>query len=584
MDILRIYLICFNNKKLKLAALLILVLLGTFLETLSIGFLIPLLSVIANEISVIQTKISEIFTNIPFILNYLLSLDKVALIVLSLTIITITFTLKTIFLIFVGWFSARFIYDIQRKLSKTLFSSYLNRPYSFFLNKNSSELMRNTTGEVGVFVGQVLIPLVYLFTESMVVIFLTIFLLYIEPVGTLIVFLFFLIFIFFSNYLTKDLIFRWGKLRQSETGMVIKTLQESFGAIKEVKLFNFEKEFIDKFHKHNASANRAESNLMAFQNVPRYGIEYLALICFIGFIYFFVYSGKDFNLLIPLLAIYAASAFRLLPSANRIVMNINALRYGLPVIKIIKNELFTANNQMPNEVNTFKNINFNLMEFENVNFSYSKNGNLIFKDLSFQISKGDVIGIYGPSGCGKSTLVDLICGLITQNSGQIKVNNTRIEQIKKSWQAILGYVPQSPFFFDDKIKINIGFRFNENELDENKILKNINEVELDQFIENLPNGINTKIGEKGARISGGQKQRIAIARALYKNSQLLIMDEATSALDVNVEDKIINSINKIKRDKTIMLISHRKSSLKICNKIFKLDGSGQVKVCKFEEL
>ena len=366
--------------------------------------------------------------------------------------------------------------------------------------------------------------------------------------------------------------------------MVIKTLQESFGAIKEVKLFNFEKEFIDKFHKHNASANRAESNLMAFQNVPRYGIEYLALICFIGFIFFFVYSGKDFNLLIPLLAIYAASAFRLLPSANRIVMNINALRYGLPVIKIIKNELFTANNQMPNEVNTFKNINFNLMEFENVNFSYSKNGNLIFKDLSFQISKGDVIGIYGPSGCGKSTLVDLICGLITQNSGQIKVNNMRIEQIKKSWQAILGYVPQSPFFFDDKIKINIGFRFNENELDENKILKNINEVELDQFIENLPNGINTKIGEKGARISGGQKQRIAIARALYKNSQLLIMDEATSALDVNVEDKIINSINKIKRDKTIMLISHRKSSLKICNKIFKLDGSGQVKVCKFEEL
>ena len=584
MDILRIYLICFNNKKLKLAALLILVLFGTFLETLSIGLLIPLLSIIANEISEIHIKISEIFTNIPFILNYLLSLDKVALIVLSLTIITITFTLKTIFLIFVGWFSARFIYDIQRKLSKTLFSSYLNRPYSFFLNKNSSELMRNTTGEVGVFVGQVLIPLVYLFTESTVVIFLTIFLLYIEPVGTLIVFLFFLIFIFFSNYLTKDLIFRWGKLRQSETGMVIKTLQESFGAIKEVKLFNFEKEFIDKFHKHNESANRAESNLMAFQNVPRYGIEYLALICFIGFIYFFVYSGKDFNLLIPLLAIYAASAFRLLPSANRIVMNINALRYGLPVIKIIKNELFTANNQMPNEVNTFKNINFNLMEFENVNFSYSKNGNLIFKDLSFQISKGDVIGIYGPSGCGKSTLVDLICGLITQNSGQIKVNNTRIEQIKKSWQAILGYVPQSPFFFDDKIKINIGFRFNENELDENKILKNINEVELDQFIENLPNGINTKIGEKGARISGGQKQRIAIARALYKNSQLLIMDEATSALDVNVEDKIINSINKIKRDKTIMLISHRKSSLKICNKIFKLDGSGQVKVCKFEEL
>lgn len=584
MDILKIYLISFNNKKSRLAVLLILVLLGTFLETLSIGLLIPLLGLIVNEISAIQTKISEIFTNIPFILNYLLSLDKYALIVLSLIIIAISFTFKTFFLIFVGWFSARFIYDIHRKLSKTLFSSYLNRPYSFFLNKNSSELMRNTTGEVGVFVGQVLIPLVYLFTELTVVIFLSIFLLYIEPVGTSIVFLLFSTFIFFSNYLTKNMIFRWGKLRQSETGMVIKTLQESFGAIKEVKLFNFEKEFIDKFHKHNASANLAESNLMAFQNVPRYGIEYFAVICFVGFVFFFVYSGKDFNLLIPLLAIYAATAFRLLPSVNRIVMNINALRYGLPVIKIIKSELLTAKNQIPNEDNALKDINFDSIEFDNVNFGYIKNGNLIFKDLSFQISKGDVIGIYGPSGCGKSTLVDLICGLIIQNSGQIKVNKIRIEEIKKSWQAILGYVPQSPFFFDDKIKTNIGFSFNENKLDENKILEKIKQVELDQFIQNLPNGINTEIGEKGTRISGGQKQRIAIARALYKNSQLLIMDEATSALDVDVEDKIINSINKIKKNMTILLISHRKSSLKICNKIFKLDGSGQVKVCKFEEL
>ena len=346
MDILRIYLIYFNNKKSKLATLIILVLLGTFLETLSIGLLIPLLGLFVNELPAIQIKIKEIFINFPFILNHLLSLDRYGLIILSLIIITLAFTIKTLFLISVGWFNARFIYEIQRKLSKTLFSSYLNRPYSFFLNKNSSELMRNTTGEVGVFVGQVLIPIVYLFTELTVVLFLAIFLIYIEPVGTLIVFLSFSIFIFFSNYLTKNMIFRWGKQRQSETGLVIKTLQESFGAIKEVKLFNFENEFINKFQKHNASANRAESNLMAFQNIPKYGLEYFAIICFVGFVSFFVYSVKDFNFIIPLLGIYAATAFRLLPSANRIIMNINALRYGLPVIKIIKSELLTAKNQV----------------------------------------------------------------------------------------------------------------------------------------------------------------------------------------------------------------------------------------------
>ena len=142
------------------------------------------------------------------------------------------------------------------------------------------------------------------------------------------------------------MIFRWGKQRQSETGLVIKTLQESFGAIKEVKLFNFENEFIHKFQNHNASANRAECKLMAFQNIPKYGLEYFAIICFVGFVSFFVYSVKDFNFIIPLLGIYAATAFRLLPSANRIIMNINALRYGLPVIKIIKSELLTAKNQV----------------------------------------------------------------------------------------------------------------------------------------------------------------------------------------------------------------------------------------------
>ena len=179
------------------------------------------------------------------------------------------------------------------------------------------------------------------------------------------------------------------------------------------------------------------------------------------------------------------------------------MNYSLPKIK-------------SNEDNALKDINFDSIEFDNVNFGYIKNGNLIFKDLSFQISKGDVIGIYGPSGCGKRTLVDLICGLIIQNSGQIKVNKIRIEEIKKSWQAILGYVPQSPFFFDDKIKTNIGFSFKENKLDENKILEKIKQVELDQFIQNLPNGINTEIGEKELGFQEGKQKNSNCESTLQK--------------------------------------------------------------------
>ena len=183
-----------------------------------------------------------------------------------------------------------------------------------------------------------------------------------------------------------------------------------------------------------------------------------------------------------------------------------------------------------------KNIFFKDIKFNNVDFSYAGTEK-IFKGLSLNISKGDTVGIYGPSGAGKSTLVDLICGLLDASNGEIIINDKKIKDLKNSWQSLIGYVPQAPFFFDDKIKMNICFSFNEANIDENKIINVINDVELSEFIKTLPLGINTFIGEKGARVSGGQKQRIAIARALYKNSQVLLMDEATSALDIKLRTR-----------------------------------------------
>ena len=586
MEILNIYLICYENKIGKLILFFLLILFGTFLETIGIGLLIPLLSLMVNEMSVIENQIRGFFNGYPIIQNFLLSLSQVQLLLLSILSVFIVFSFKAFFLLGVGIFVARFIYETQRRLAKTLFSSYMERPYSFFLNKNSAELMRNTTGEVGVFVGQVLIPIAYLFTELAVVISLTTFLIYIEPYGTIIVFGSFFIFISLINFLSKSFLFNWGKIRQRETGMIIKTLQESFGAVKEIKLLGIEDELKKKFEKHNFATQRAESNVMAFQNVPKNGLEFFAICCFLGFLTFFIYNGKNINTIVPLLGVYAATAFRLLPSANRILVNVNAFRYGLPVVKVIKNELSMVKSYEENKKNNVeeKNIFFKDIKFNNVDFKYDGSEKKIFDGLSLNISKGDTVGIYGPSGVGKSTLVDLICGLLDASNGEITINEKKIKDLKNSWQNLIGYVPQAPFFFDDKIKMNICFSFDEANIDENKIINVIKDVELSDFIKTLPLGINTFIGEKGARVSGGQKQRIAIARALYKNSQVLLMDEATSALDIKVEDKIINSLNKIKYNKTIILVSHRKSALKICNKIFKLDGSGKVNLCKFEDL
>ncbi len=586
MNTFKIYLNCYQNKIKKLLLLFILVLIGTILETVGIGLLIPLLGLMVNDIATIKSEINIFFENFADIKIYLLSLSQVELILLSIFAVFIVFSVKTAFLLGLGLFSSRFIYETHRRLAQKLFESYLSRPYSFFLNKNSAELMKNTTGEVGVFVGQVLIPIVYLFTEFTVVIFLTTFLLIIEPIGTILVFSSFLIFILSLNFFSKSFLFNWGLKRQKETGLIIKTLQESFGAIKEVKLLDINKELAKKFGKHNFATQRAESNMMAFQNVPKYGLEFFAICCFLGFLVYFINEGKNISSVIPLLGIYAATAFRLLPSANRILANVNAIRYGAPVIQVIKDELSDVSREekIIHENNYDLNMNFNELKFENVCFKYDQNKKDIFRDLTFKISKGDVVGIYGPSGSGKSTLVDLICGLLEPSEGQIYINKKNISELKKSWQNILGYVPQSPFFFDDTIQMNICFSYDDNKIDKNKLFNKIGEVELSEFIESLPLGVKTFIGEKAARISGGQKQRIAIARALYRDCQFLVLDEATSALDQNVEEKILKSLNKIKQDKTLMMVSHKRSTLQFCNKILKIDLNGEVKICKYQDV
>lgn len=581
--IYKIYSIVEKNPKIQLLILSFWIILVTILEAFGIGMLIPLLSIFMNSVEEIRDKLT-LLSNFPIIYNYFIALDKKQLIYFCIFTILIIYFIKSLVVIYFGLYSSRFVYNIQASLSGIMFNSYLGKPYNFHLNKNSSELIRNITGEVGVFVGSVLIPLIYIFTESVISITLLSFLILLDPMIILSVCFSFAIILFLITIFSKNFLKNWGKIRQEKSAIVIKNLQEGLGAIKEIKILGLESEFSNNFQKQNYLKNRVESNIMAFQQIPKVFLELLAITTFSSIVIYFVILKKDFEYIVPILGIFAATAFRLLPSANKILLNLNAFSYGFPVVSLIFNDIKKIDKNNHFFKKSEKKLLFSSLNLNNVSFNYSSSGKLILDQVSLEVKAGQKIGFCGPSGAGKSTLIDIICGLLEVSSGEILINKRPIKEINREWQNIIGYVSQSPYLIDDTLKKNIAFGFADDQIEDKKIIEISKKIELDDLLMGLPDGINTFVGEKGTRLSGGQRQRIAIARALYKDCQILVLDEATSALDNSTEKKILNSIDKFRSQKTIFVISHRKSSLENCDKIFKLNNYGKIEQTAFKDI
>lgn len=582
-NIFKIYFESTDKPKIKLFILIFLIFVVTAFETIGIGMLIPLLSIFVRDLGEIKESL-KLISDFPVIYNYLFLLNKKQMIYLCLVLIILIYFLKSLIVTYFGIYSSRFVYKAQASISNILFNNYLSKPYNFHLNKNSSELIRNITSEVGVFVGSILLPSIYILTETMVALALLSFLFFLEPVLIFSVTAAFLTIMVVMHFLGKNFLKRWGEIRQEKTSLLIKNLQEGLGAIKEIKILGIENEFSKNFQKQNYLKAAAESNMMAFQQIPKSLLEFFAILFFVFLVFAFLHANKVFADIIPILGIFAATAFRALPSANRIMVNLNALRYGLPVLPIIVYELDKVDKNNLTQTRTKKKILFSSIKLKEVSFKYSQQSKTILEKITLNINAGEKIAFTGPSGSGKSTLIDLICGLLEPTAGEILINQKDIKESMQEWQNVIGYVSQSPYLIDDSLKKNIAFGLNDAEIDNKRIMELVKKVHLGSLVENLSNGINTLLGEKGVRLSGGQKQRIAIARALYRDCQILVLDEATSALDGELEEKILNSLNELKLNKTLLVISHRKSSLQRCDKIFKFNNFGKISEILFKDL
>ena len=358
-----------------------------------------------------------------------------------------------------------------------------------------------------------------------------------------------------------------GKDSHESSQELLQTINQGLFGIKDIKLYGRENDFFQYFNDKIKKFSKSLTVYEFLQPLPRILLEFLAVILIIVTIIILYYFDYGNDQIIVFIAMLAAIGFKLIPSINKIIAGSQHLKFYLPMTNAIISELSidVSKEQMnKNKIDFLKNI-----ELKNLDYSYNKN-NLILKGVNLIIKKNSTIGIIGKSGSGKTTLINILLGLLDGPIGSIKIDNKIQNLNNRSWQDRIGYVPQNIYLIDDTIKKNIAFGISDENIDNEKIIKSLKIAQIDDFVSNLPETINTQVGENGSKLSGGQIQRLGIARAVYNDPEILIFDEASSSLDGDTEERMINEISKISINKTIIIVSHKKSALKYCNEIYSL--------------
>ncbi len=550
-------------------AILALTLVGTILETAGIGLVIPAIALMADP------NIAEKYPVFAPLLEGLGNPSHAELVIYGVILLLGAYVIKALYLAFLSLKQSDYIYAIKAHLSQNLFERYIRAPYEFHLQQNSGYLIRNISTEVEQLVIRVLIPGVLLTTELMVIAAIAALLFIIEPVGALLLFVVMGLAIYGFQHITKNKLKKWGIERQRHEGYRIQKAQEGLGGIKNAKLSGKETHFIDAYSKHSLNASLVEGKQYALSNLPRLWLETVGVLGLTVLVIVALQNATNPTDVMPIIGLFAASAFRVLPSANRILYSIQSLKYADSVIILIMKELALEQESASQEDPSFK---FNQqVELKNVSYAYPNASSNSLNNVSFAIKKGESVGLIGTSGAGKSTLIDVLLGLVRPSSGGVFVDGININQNLRTWQRHIGYVQQSIFLTDETLRRNIAFGLDDDEIDDGQVMQAVKAAQLEGFVNELSEGINTCVGERGVRLSGGQQQRIGIARALYHNPPVLIFDEATSALDNETEAGVMESIRSLKGTRTMIIIAHRLSTVEHCDKVIKLERGQIVK-------
>jgi ATP-binding cassette, subfamily B, bacterial PglK len=574
-----------NRDKKKFLLLFFMMILAAIFETAGIGLIVPFVGIVTNP-TIIQEQ--AILSNVYKLLHFQ---SSNAFILFGVALLLTIFMVKNAYLLFFYHVQYRVIFNQRVKLSRALFREYLMKPYAFHLQRNSAELLRNVNGEVSKVFGGILLASFQLVTEILVILSIITLLIVTAPLATFTsgILLGGSVMIFFKIFRKK--ITHLGLEDQRVNKEVIKWVNQGLGASKEVKVSGKESYFVNMYDKQSrVLANNTIYKSMLDQ-VPRLFIETLLVSVVLITMIIIVFQGTDTSTLVATMSLFAMAAFRLMPSITRIVALMTSIRFSKPALTVVYNDLVKDHEEKDFilEGNTSRSVKKEIINsgertfrysihLENVYFRYPNKEEYSIKNLSLTIPIGQSVAFVGTSGAGKTTIIDIILGLLKPEKGRVSIDGKELTELMPIWQRKIGYIPQSIFLSDDTIRNNIAFGISDNEIDESSVHKAIEDAQLNDFIESLPEGLDTVVGERGVRLSGGQRQRIGIARALYHNPEIIFLDEATSALDNETEVEIMKAIDGLKGEKTLIIIAHRLSTIEKCDMVFRVDKGKLVSV------
>lgn len=555
--------------------LLAMVSMTALFDLAGIASILPFVTVLINpeiiETNIYFVKIFEI-TKIFGVKNIDHFLFVLGVLVFLILILGIAFKALT------NYAKIRYVKMRETSIGKILLKGYLKHPYEWFLNRNSADLGKAILSESGIVAGDVLSPIFDLFGSILTVIFIVILLLLVDYKITLITGLFFFIIYGFIIKFTKNFLKQIGNENVKNNELRFLSINEAFGASKEIKIGGLEQVYVKRFSKSAEKYSRNKVSSAVVSTLPRFALEAITFGGAVLIILYLMSQKGGFSNALPVISLFIFASYRLMPAIQNIYVTLATITFASPSLNFLYQDIKNSRSLKVNKNNEDIFHLKNSISLENIIYNYPNTSSSALNNISFNIKSKSTIGIVGPTGCGKTTLVDTILGLLEPQKGNLKIDEKLItNENLKSWQSCIGYVPQNIYLADDTLASNIAFGVNPDQIDQETVEKSSKIANLHDFVINeLPKKYQTIIGERGTRLSGGQRQRIGIARALYNKPKLLILDEATSALDNQTEQYVMDAINNLRNNMTIILIAHRLNTVKKCENIILLE-KGKIK-------
>lgn len=552
-----------RKQKLKFFMLACILFIGSLLEFMGVSLILPF-------VQLVMEPEGEYREGLLVLGEFLGVRSSRELLFFTGTLLILIYIVKNIYLLFMKYVQFRFIFNNRLELSGRLMGSYMKKPYTFHLQKNSSEVLRSVTADVNNLY-ELLMDGIDLFSNLLMIGMLIVFLVCMDPVITLVVVLLLGMCSFVYFQFMRGRTQRYGRQNQTYNGKMIQAVNQAMGGIKEIKVLAREDYFVQAYVENGRRYASSLKRSQIFQQAPKYLIETVCVCGVLGTVLWKLYAGVQIQELIPQLSVFAVAAFRLLPSINQVNQLLSRMLFQKVSIDRIYEDLKEIE-ETPVKKKTNRLPDADEIRFEHVSFRYPGSDTPVFTDVNLELPVKASIGFIGSSGAGKTTFIDLLLGLLQPDSGKICYGDRDIREYPADWGRQIGYIPQQIYLADDTIRRNIAFGIPDSQIEEQRVRKALQAAQLFEFVEQLKEGMDTRIGELGVRLSGGQRQRIGIARALYQEPKILVLDEATSALDSETEQAVMEAVEGLRGTCMLLMIAHRTSTLKSCDRIYRIEA------------